>query len=175
MTSGELLQEIQDRISRHAKDGPYREIDLSQHSAKELQQFMSENPEADYYIPGDCELPVSAKVAVVDELGRPATTSEYFVAVDRISRHYGGAEEGGWWYDAGDPVDHRLILVEFSSDGPRIHSESMETLRLACVQWSAEYDFDTCHRGSMAPRGPDFGIRVGAGDVMEWSDYSPYC
>jgi len=28
----------------------------------------------------------------------------WYVNVYAVSRHYGGPEEGGWWYDSGDPV-----------------------------------------------------------------------
>jgi hypothetical protein len=27
-----------------------------------------------------------------------------YVNVYEVSRHYGGPEEGGWWYDAGEPI-----------------------------------------------------------------------
>ena len=174
MTPDELLKEIQCRILRHAQDGPFREVDLRELSNDEVQAFMLENPGADYYTPGYCEVPISARVPVLDELGNPAAISEYFVVVDRISRHYGGPEEGGWWYDSSEPVDHRLILIEFSPDGPCIRSESEEVLRLASIQWSEGYDF-SCSRWSMAPRGSDFGIRVGAGDIVGWDNYTPYC
>ena len=37
---------------------------------------------------------------------RPRRTTEYYtVAKFEITRCYGGPEEGGWWYDAGEVVD----------------------------------------------------------------------
>ena len=32
-------------------------------------------------------------------LGFPASTRECFLSVYEVTRHYGGPEEGGWWYD----------------------------------------------------------------------------
>jgi carbohydrate-selective porin OprB len=30
-----------------------------------------------------------------------------------VAQQYGGPEEGGWWYNAGDPVDDwKLVMVE---------------------------------------------------------------
>jgi hypothetical protein len=30
---------------------------------------------------------------------------KYFIHKHEVSLAYGGPEEGGWWYDTGDPVD----------------------------------------------------------------------
>ena len=32
-----------------------------------------------------------------------------YVNVYRVERCYGGPEEGGWWYDAGEPIESRLV------------------------------------------------------------------
>ena len=32
-------------------------------------------------------------------------TNTYIVSLFIVDRNYGGPEEGGWWYDCGDPVD----------------------------------------------------------------------
>lgn len=38
-----------------------------------------------------------------------ATKTLYFVAVYTRDRHFGGPEEGGWWYDAGELVTDATI------------------------------------------------------------------
>lgn len=35
-----------------------------------------------------------------------------YVNVYSVTRHYGGPEEGGWWYNAGEPIESRLIADE---------------------------------------------------------------
>lgn len=32
-----------------------------------------------------------------------------YVNVYRVTRHYGGSEEGGWYYDMGEPVESHFI------------------------------------------------------------------
>jgi hypothetical protein len=32
-----------------------------------------------------------------------------FVNVYAVTRHYGGPEEGGWWYDEGEPVKSTAV------------------------------------------------------------------
>lgn len=40
--------------------------------------------------------------------------TRYVIALYEMDRHYGGPEEGGWWYDAGDLV--RVLRVEARED-----------------------------------------------------------
>ena len=42
-----------------------------------------------------------------------------YVNVYSVTRHYGGPEEGGWWYNAGEPVESRIVP----------NREAAETLR----------------------------------------------
>ena len=35
----------------------------------------------------------------------------HFINVHAVTRHYGGPEEGGWWYNMGEPVEARSIVV----------------------------------------------------------------
>lgn len=43
-------------------------------------------------------------------LGEPSTI--WYVNAYEVSRHYGGAEEGGWWYDAGTPLASIPVRTE---------------------------------------------------------------
>jgi hypothetical protein len=35
-----------------------------------------------------------------------------YVNVYRVTREYGGPEEGGWWYEYEHPVEHHLVRPE---------------------------------------------------------------
>jgi hypothetical protein len=38
--------------------------------------------------------------------GEDASVSFYTVAIFLVDRAYGGPEEGGWWFNTGEPIDH---------------------------------------------------------------------
>lgn len=40
------------------------------------------------------------------------TTSTLYVNVYDITRNYGGPEEGGWWYDCGEPLESHRVSSE---------------------------------------------------------------
>jgi hypothetical protein len=42
------------------------------------------------------------------------TLQKYYVAVSHMTRHFGGPEEGGWWYDWREVVEVRRV---FGIDG----------------------------------------------------------
>ena len=79
-----------------------------------------------------------------------STTNEeyevYTVSVHEIDRCYGGAEEGGWWYDCGVPArQHAGYTRVFSSRTKairymqRMNRETVPTLREGREYWSAAY------------------------------------
>ena len=69
-----------------------------------------------------------------------------------ISRHYGGPEEGGWWYDCGEP----LASVPVSDDaGPVVIATIREELYQKFGQPT-----EGLGRYSMAPKGDDIEIYV---------------
>jgi hypothetical protein len=35
----------------------------------------------------------------------------HFINVYTVTRHYGGPEEGGWWYNMGEPIETRSIVI----------------------------------------------------------------
>ncbi len=69
-----------------------------------------------------------------------------------ISRHYGGSEEGGWWYDCGHP----LASVPVSDDAS---SDVLESIRKDLHE---KFGQPTTGMGrySMAPKGDDIEIYV---------------
>jgi len=40
--------------------------------------------------------------------GRSEMVGPFYVNTYLVDRAYGGSEEGGWWYDCGEPIDSRL-------------------------------------------------------------------
>ena len=58
-------------------------------------------PESPVVLTTDDETVVEERpVLILTPAGQPVV----FVNVYAIDRRYGGPEEGGWWYDAGEPV-----------------------------------------------------------------------
>lgn len=51
-------------------------------------------------------LEFSEPVQVTNEFVNPDGTQTYFVTVYEAGQGYGGPEEGGWWFDVGDPIRH---------------------------------------------------------------------
>lgn len=102
------------------------------------------------------------------------------VAVYLIDQHYGGPEEGGWWYEAGDRIDdHAEIGVEFAEFFRLFQGEDKD----------AAYD----HRQALQDKldaGPNKNRRSDIGSVLSegryeailnpgfppehWSNYQPY-
>lgn len=87
----------------------------------------------------------------------------YYVNVYELDRHYGGSEEGGWWYDSGE-----LVLCLAIED--RDHAE-------AIAEMMREVYPNGHNRSSVIyyrkPR--DYSVEVDDQPGMsEWSDWQPY-
>jgi len=101
-----------------------------------------------------------------------------YLVVDDVTRHYGGPQEGGWWYDSGEVVDSIPVLVKYKSPGgaPYLGDEEQRNLLNLADSWLSEYGkFGTNHRSSMAPRDRDLLLRATYDEPKGWSDYAPYC
>lgn len=71
------------------------------------------------------------------------TPREYYINTYAVTRHYGGAEEGGWWFDRGEPL---------FSDGP-CNDECLAHKIAGLYRDLSEKAGDTTReRYSMAPR-----------------------
>lgn len=97
------------------------------------------------------------------------------ISVDLVTRHYGGPEEGGWWYDAGEVVEQHAVVVQYVNGIPYLSKLEISFLTTLAQNWLEEYEFDTSHRSSMAQRKNDYSIRAGFEPDDGWSDYYSYC
>ncbi len=57
----------------------------------------------------------------------PSRPSLFWVAAFLTQRHYGGPEEGGWWFDRGDLVSDPSIYVELQGTPMAFLSETDAT------------------------------------------------
>jgi hypothetical protein len=87
-----------------------------------------------------------------------------YVNAYRVSRHYGGPEEGGWWYDSGEP----LASVPLELDSTQ---ETIQTVRdrlTALLGWT-----DSRNRYSVLG-GDDFEIYVQSEPAAHFPDGRPH-
>ena len=64
-----------------------------------------------------------------------------YVNAYSVTRHRGGYEEGGWWYDAGEPLESRALTIPGGVDGytyPAV-TEAREALT-AAHGWTRDHD-----------------------------------
>lgn len=65
---------------------------------------------------------------------QPAPAWFYTVAIFLCDRAYGGPEEGGWWYDCGEPIECPLdALSEPGLSAPRIFADQE-----AAIAWGKQ-------------------------------------
>lgn len=80
-----------------------------------------------------------------------------FVNAYAVSRQYGGPEEGGWWYDAGEP----LASVPAITDEEVEAAKKMLTERLGWESKHNRYsvlggdDFEVCVQSHVAKHFPE--------------------
>lgn len=48
-----------------------------------------------------------------------------YANVYAVTRHYGGPEEGGWWYDAGEPIGSVAMHPDWSWETVRTFLEAL--------------------------------------------------
>src|SRR5690606_23671170 len=117
----QLFDDICKKILQTVEGGPYRIISLEGLSYEDVRNFVESYPDADYdYSACDVnyEWPISARFRAAEALKNiSAITAQksgslsidienlieldrqiIYISVDRVSRHYGGPQEGGWWY-----------------------------------------------------------------------------
>jgi len=92
-----------------------------------------------------------------------------------LCRQYGGPEEGGWWYDAGDVLESWPIRV-ITRDGESDITEGEKDILLEIQEEMQEYTFGTCYRTSMRPRDDDYTFRFTWGEPRPFPERRPqYC
>jgi hypothetical protein len=85
--------------------------------------------------------------------------SLHYVNVYRLEQGYGGPEEGGWYYEAGEPV----ASVPF--DTVREAEAEQEKLRERFPEGRNRY--------SVAPRGDDFGVYIEGHFAAPFPEHTP--
>lgn len=115
---------------------------------------------ASEYVPQNWDKWLS-EAEIISVASRPAGV--VFVNVHSLDRHYGGSEEGGWWYDSGSAELSIQTTVE--------HCDAIATL----LEESGEFPA-TNNRGSVIyyRLGTDYRITVQDCPAEDWSDYRPW-
>lgn len=117
---------------------------------------------------------------MVDPPSEKRNDDVVFVNAYTVSRHYGGPEEGGWWYDCGIPA--------FVENGERVdYYEGVETeasiLSIQCFRHQArkvadelenKYGDESPHRSRFsAAGGEDFVTRIEDHPPKGWPERTP--
>lgn len=169
-----LAREIEERILQTADGGPYKRIDLSDYGPEDVEAL-----EKKYGVAVECDydsFPKSIRVPEeVNDSSKGWTT--YYVAVHELTRHYGGHEEGGWWYDCGHLVDHDCVRVHFDlKREPWLGEGEKKFLnQLAYYLLFTYEEFGTSYRSSMRQRKDDYQWGIYEEPPADWNGYQPYC
>lgn len=100
------------------------------------------------------------------------------VGVYELQQCYGGPEEGGWWYDAGDPVEYWPVRVRWTGDGTYdLTDDEQKFVERIEGEIREEYVFGTTHRTSCGPsRGDDYTWRLTWQEPTSFPETRPhYC
>lgn len=89
-----------------------------------------------------------------------------YVNVYELDRHFGGPEEGGWWFDTGTPVP------ELSRRLPEGATKSMAYKRAALTRLTLPVP--TYSRGSMRYSGGQYTVRVESQPAQPWPTERPF-
>jgi len=172
--AAELHKLLQDRILRVAGQPVTREIPFPKEGYSEhFLQKIKDNPKTE--IVNDDSGDPEYYILTADK-GKNARDT-FYVCVDRLERCYGGPEEGGWYYEAGEVMTHEPVRITYGTRNEPILTESeIDFLLTVAVEWTDEFEtFDTSHRSSVAPSGDDYHVRVEYDIPKDWNDYQPYC
>ncbi len=171
-----LVVDILDGALEEARGGPWRKVDASELTEEQLADILGKDPGAVLREDADSHEPILVRVRVLREDGTPPPRVTLWLAVDELSKHYGGPQEGGWWYTDGAVMWSEPMRVFYDGNRyPYVPKGEIEFLRIVAAEWLEQFEFGTTHRSSMAPQGRDFMWRVVAEVPEDWSGYSPYC
>lgn len=85
------------------------------------------------------------------ECSCPECSEGYWLNVYELGRHYGGPEEGGWWWDSGEPVREKCLWLGGASQDEAYDAADRLYAQLA----KPEYRI-----GSVLYAGGEFAVRV---------------
>lgn len=89
-----------------------------------------------------------------------------YVNVYSVNRHYGGPEEGGWWYDSGE------LMLSVRVTGK--DAGEVEAAELILVGKLSESYSDTRSRYSMVPRDVDYHVMIEEHEGKDWPEERPH-
>jgi hypothetical protein len=84
------------------------------------------------------------------------TQPQFYVNVYDLSRHYGGPEEGGWWYDAGDVIE--------------VHGPFDDVMAWE-VKETLELDFPSTGKRFSVLGGEDYLVSIEREPGQDWSNW----
>lgn len=89
-----------------------------------------------------------------------------YVNVYEVYRNYGGPEEGGWWFDSGEP------LISVSVTGK--DEGEVEAAELILLDDLKKAYPDRGNRYSMAPRDTDYQVVIEEHEARYWPEERPH-
>jgi hypothetical protein len=96
----------------------------------------------------------------------------YFIHKHSVAQQYGGPEEGGWWYDAGSPVEDFIPIGPFDTE-----DEAIDKCRELNQQEHerAEKEEDYGHTSVLSYRSDHYAYSVHETTVMtHYPERRPY-
>ena len=176
---------LEQAILREAQGGPTKLIDIPTYEVPDdkngrgyhnldeeesIERFKKENPDAIVYDEED-DSDMCARVPIEPCPG----WATLYLAVFELQQNYGGAEEGGWWYDSGEVVETQTVRVSFKEDRtPYLEEGERAFLGKLAEKWATDYEgFGTTHRTSTRPRGRDFSWQVEWGQPEDFPKHRP--
>ncbi len=167
----ELALDLKEAIFDEARGGPRHMVVLI--DPKGFKRLRQADPDAT--LSKDSNGNPVARIQTLNVDGSQPHRVTLWLAVDAISRHYGGSEEGGWWYDEGEMVWSEPVRVFYHQDRATfLPPGEWEFLNLCAAELVQEFQFGTDYRSSMRPRKRDFRWRIVSSVPKNWSNYGPY-
>lgn len=88
-----------------------------------------------------------------------------YVTVYDLSRHFGGPEEGGWWYDTGEVIERHIVIAA---------NDAELTERINTLVSRLEEEWPPTGRRFSVLGGDDYRVSVSDEPGADWSNYQPW-
>jgi hypothetical protein len=151
----ELFEDVLLQILRLAADGPKKILRLDRNGLEALEEKSEDTIMSDFD-EGSC-----TNIVELD-IEKPWPKIAYvWINVYSSTRHYGGPEEGGWWYDRFYPEESEMIRVIYDEGGGASVPAFERGILMELIDgWLENYEFGTSYQSSMRPKAADHTIRV---------------